>query len=197
MNIQHVANPLTVVEEKDFPADGFPEYLFVGRSNVGKSSLINSLLSRKNIAYISSKPGKTRTLNFYQINQKFYIVDVPGYGYAKVSKTQREQFARMIEHYLSTRNELKHIFVLLDLRHPPSEDDILMIDFLMYLNLPFTILATKADKVSTTRRHRHMKIMKSALDLPADIDIIPYSALTHEGKEVVLDKLERLSKALA
>lgn len=192
MIIKTVSNPITIVEPKDYPKDNLEEFCFVGRSNVGKSSLINSLLGRKNIAYTSQKPGKTRTINFYKINDAFYIVDVPGYGYAKVSKGMRAQFANMIETYLTTRENLKHVFVLVDFRHLPSDDDIMLIDFLMHYQISFSILATKADKISTNQRKNHEKRLLEALALPQDIDIIPYSAITHEHKDRVLKKIATL-----
>ncbi len=190
MKITEVEKPITIVEEKDYPEGSTPEFLFVGRSNVGKSSLINSLLSRKNIAYTSQNPGKTQTLNFYKINQRFFIVDVPGYGYARVSKTKREEFAKMIEHYLTNRSNLKHIFVLIDMRHDISEDDVVMVEYLNYLDLPYTILATKADKISKNKRMRHLKQLKTQLALDSIESIIPYSAVTHENKEKVLSEIE-------
>ncbi len=192
MIIKNVSNPITIVEPKDYPKDNLDEFCFVGRSNVGKSSLINSLLGRKNIAYTSQTPGKTRTINFYKINDAFYIVDVPGYGYAKVSKVMREQFAQMIETYLTTRENLKYVFVLVDFRHLPSDDDIMLIDFLMHYQIPFSLLATKADKISTNQRKNHEKRLLEALSLPSEIEIIPYSALTHENKTRVLKKIEAL-----
>ncbi len=195
MNIKSVAPPITIVEAKDYPKDNLNEFCFVGRSNVGKSSLINSLLGRKNIAYTSQKPGKTQTINFYKINDAFYIVDVPGYGYAKVSKVMREKFAHMIETYLTTRDNLKHVFVLLDFRHPPSEDDLMLLEFLIHYQIPCSILATKADKISKNQRKKHEKQLLTGLDIHAnDIEIIPYSAITHENKDKVLNKLAQLNQ---
>ncbi len=191
MKINHIEPPITIVEEKDYPQGDLPEFLFVGRSNVGKSSLINSLLSRKNIAYTSQNPGKTQTLNFYKINDSFHIVDVPGYGYARVSKTKREQFGQMIEHYLTHRQNLRHIYVLIDMRHSISEEDAMMVEFLNYLDLPYTILATKADKISKNKRMRHLKTLKTELALDSIDSIIPYSAMTHENKDTVLDNIHR------
>ncbi len=190
MQIKTVEKPITIVDEKDYPSGDLPEFLFVGRSNVGKSSLINSLLGRKNIAYTSQNPGKTRTLNFYRINERFHIVDVPGYGYARVSKKQRAEFAMMIERYLTTRENLRHIFVLVDLRHSVSEDDLLMTEYLGHLGLPFTILATKADKISKNQRPRHMKTLQKELSLSDATEIIPYSSVTHENKDRILSLIE-------
>ncbi len=190
MIIKSVDKPITIVDETHYPQGPLPEVLFVGRSNVGKSSLINSLLGRKNIAYTSQNPGKTQTLNFYLINETFYLVDVPGYGYARVSKTMREQFAQMIEQYLSSRQNLKHVFVLVDLRHSVSEDDMMMTQYLDYLGIPYTIIATKADKISTNKRPRHMKVLQTELSLDTTTEIIPYSAITHENKELILARIE-------
>ncbi len=190
MIIRSVEKPITITDEAHYPDGDRNEFLFVGRSNVGKSSLINSLLNRKNIAYTSQTPGKTQTLNFYLINESFYIVDVPGYGYARVSKTMRRDFAEMIEHYLTTRKQLRHIFVLVDLRHPPSDDDFAMAQYLSHYNMPFTILATKADKISKNKRPKHIKMVKETLALPATVEIVPYSSMEHLNRDRVLRIIE-------
>ena len=137
-----------------YPDNGRPEFLLVGRSNVGKSSFINTILNRKNLAYTSSKPGKTQTLNFYGINGDFYLIDVPGYGYAATSKENRQKFGMMIEEYLETREQLKRVFMLVDFKIKPTEDDLLMYNFLKYYNVPVTVVATKADKVTGAKKQK-------------------------------------------
>ncbi len=186
MKVHTVSPPIITAVESQYPRNDYPEFVFAGRSNVGKSSLINSLLHRKNIAYTSAKPGKTQTINFFMINDAFYLVDIPGYGYAKRSKAQREAFAEMIEHYLGNRQSITHMFVLVDMRHAPSEDDVLMVDYLEHLGLPFSILATKTDKISKNKRPAHLKVIEEALQLPEDVRVFPYSAQTHESREDVL-----------
>ena len=143
MQIESVNEPIVAVRRSQYPEDNKPEFLLVGRSNVGKSSFINTLIERKNFARTSSKPGKTQTLNFYLVNDAFYLVDVPGYGYASVSKDTQKKFGLMIEEYLKSRENLKHVFMLIDYRHKPTEDDVLK-----YYNLDITIVATKYDKIS-------------------------------------------------
>ena len=139
------------VRASQYPTNKKCEFLLCGRSNVGKSSFINTLVNRKNIAYTSGKPGKTQTLNFYLVNESFYLVDVPGYGYAAVNKKVQEKFGKMIEEYLEKRDELIRVFMLIDFRHKPTEDDKLMYDFLKYYNIPVTIVATKVDKFGTSK----------------------------------------------
>ncbi len=194
--IQDVQKPITIVDPKDYPVDQKPEFVLLGRSNVGKSTFINTLLNRKNIAYVSSSPGKTQTLNFYLINQSFYFVDVPGYGYARVSKTKRALFGTMIERYLSEREPLKQAFLLLDLRHTPSKEDITMVEFLNYLSLPFTIIATKADKLSNNQQQKQLKVLKETLPLDEYTDIIPFSSVTKLNRDLLLENLIEYVKNL-
>ena len=187
MDIISVKEPQIAVRISQYPTDKKCEFLLVGKSNVGKSSFINTLIQRKNFARTSSKPGKTQTLNFYEVNDLFYLVDVPGYGYASVSKNQQIKFGMMIEEYLKTRSELKHVFLLIDYRHKPSEDDILMYNFLKYYNLKITIIATKYDKVSKNNRAKQDKLFKDALKLEDDNGFIPFSTITKIGREEVLN----------
>lgn len=175
-----------------YPDDNKPEFLLVGRSNVGKSSFINTILGRKNLAYTSSKPGKTQTLNFYGINNRFYLIDVPGYGYASVDKKTQAKFGMMIEEYLETRMQLKRIFMLVDFRHKPTEDDLLMYNFLKHYNLPVTIIATKADKVTGSKKQKNLKTILDTLDLVVGDDLIVFSSVTKLGVKDVLDKIETL-----
>ena len=185
MQIENVNEPVIAVRRSQYPEDNLSEFLLVGRSNVGKSSFINTLIERKNFARTSSKPGKTQTLNFYKVNDKFYLVDVPGYGYASVSKDRQKKFGIMIEEYIKTRSNLRRVFLLVDYRHKPTEDDKLMYDYLKYYNLDVTVIATKYDKVGKNSRIKQDKLIKETLKL--DSDFIPFSSLTKKGKNEVMD----------
>lgn len=175
-----------------YPEGGLPEFLLVGRSNVGKSSFINTLLERKNLAYTSSRPGKTQTINFYLVNQNFYLIDVPGYGYANVSKKTQEKFGLMIEEYLQRREQLKRVFMLVDFRIKPTEDDILMYNFLKYYNLPVTIIATKSDKIGGSKKEKCLRQIMDTIDLVVGDDIIVFSSVTKLGREETLKKIQGL-----
>jgi len=173
------------VRTSQYPEENKDEFLLVGKSNVGKSSFINTILCRKNFARISAKPGKTQTLNFYLVNDQFYIVDVPGYGYANVSKSQQKKFGLMIEEYLTTRKNLKLVFMLIDFRHKPSENDVLMYNYLKYYNLPVAIIATKYDKVKSSIKDKQEKIIRETLGLTNDDTLILFSSITKKGREEV------------
>ena len=175
-----------------YPDDLKPEFLLVGRSNVGKSSFINCVLGRKNLAYTSATPGKTQTLNFYGVNNSFYLIDVPGYGYASVDKKTQAKFGMMIEEYLEKREQLRRVFMLIDFRHKPTEDDLLMYNFLKYYNLPVTIVATKADKVGGSKKQKNLKIILDTLDLVVGDDLVVFSSVTKLGLKEVLDKIDSL-----
>ena len=190
MQIERVEEPIIAVRRSQYPEDKKPEFLLVGRSNVGKSSFINTLIERKNFARTSSKPGKTQTLNFYLVNDTFYLVDVPGYGYASVSKDKQKKFGLMIEEYLKNRSNLKHVFLLIDYRHKPTEDDVLMYEFLKYYNLDITIVATKYDKISRYNRLKQDKLIKDTLKLSADDEFVTFSTITKKGRSEILDILE-------
>ena len=183
---------IIATRRSQYPDDGRPEFLLVGRSNVGKSSFINSILSRNNLAYSSSKPGKTQTLNFYGVNNSFYLIDVPGYGYAAVDKKTQSKFGMMIEEYLEKREELKRVFMLVDFRIKPTEDDLLMYNFLKYYNLPVTIIATKADKISGSKKEKQLRMILETLDLVVGDDLIVFSSTTKLGVKEVLRKIEDL-----
>ncbi|MBR2678213.1 MAG: YihA family ribosome biogenesis GTP-binding protein [Bacilli bacterium] len=183
---------IVATRRSQYPDDNKPEFLLVGRSNVGKSSFINSILSRKNLAYTSSKPGKTQTLNFYGVNNMFYLIDVPGYGYAAVDKKTQAKFGMMIEEYLEKRDQLKRVFMLIDFRHKPTEDDLLMYNFLKYYNLPVTVIATKADKVTGSKKQKNLKVILDTMDLVVGDDLIVFSSVTKLGVKDVLDKIEDL-----
>ena len=187
MQIEKVDEPIIATRISQYPEDKKCEFLLLGRSNVGKSSFINTLIERKNFARTSSKPGKTQTLNFYLVNDNFYLVDVPGYGFASVSKDTQKKFGIMIEDYLKTRENLCHVFLLVDYRHKPTEDDILMYDFLKYYNLKITVVATKYDKVSKNSRAKQDKLIKNALKLEENEEFIPWSTITKKGRVEVLD----------
>jgi len=176
-----------------YPDKDLPEFLLVGRSNVGKSSFINALLSRKNLAHTSSRPGKTQTINFYLVNNNFYMVDVPGYGYAAVDKKTQAKFGMMIEEYLEKREQLKRVFLIIDFRHKPTEDDLLMYNFLKYYNLPVTVVATKADKVGGSKKNKNLKMIMDTLDLVVGDDLLVFSSVTKLGKVEILKKIEDLS----
>lgn len=194
MKIHSVEFKGSAVEEHQYPKDGLPEILLSGRSNVGKSSFINSLLNRKNIAHTSGRPGKTQTLNFYLINEKFYFVDVPGYGYARVSKTEREKFGRIIEDYFLNRENIRLVVLLVDFRHSPSEDDILMYNYLKSYDIPCLVVATKMDKVPRSKHIKHEKEIKRALSLYPNDLFITYSSETKQNMEIVHSILEETIK---
>lgn len=174
---------ISAVKPEQYPDTTLPEFALAGRSNVGKSSFINKMLNRKGLARISSKPGKTQTLNFYLINEVVHFVDVPGYGYAKVSKKEREAWGKMIETYFTTRKQLKAVVLIVDLRHPPTEDDRMMYDFLKYYEIPCIVIATKADKIPRGKWEKHLKVTKQTLELEENDHIVVFSSETGEGKE--------------
>lgn len=192
MIIKEANLDIIATRRSQYPENGRAEFLLVGRSNVGKSSFINAILSRKNLAHTSSKPGKTQTLNFYGVNDTFYLIDVPGYGYAAVDKKTQSKFGMMIEEYLEKREELKRVFMLVDFRLKPSEDDLLMYNFLKYYNLPVTIIATKADKVPGSKKEKNLKTILETLDLVVGDDLIVFSSTTKLGVKEVLKKIEDL-----
>ena len=183
---------IMATRRSQYPDDGKPEFLLVGRSNVGKSSFINTVFNRKNLAYTSSKPGKTQTLNFYGINNEFYLIDAPGYGYAAVDKKTQSKFGMMIEEYLEKRVELKRVFLIIDFRMKPTEDDLLMYNFLKYYNLPVTVIATKADKVSGSKKQKNLNVILESLELVLGDDLIVFSAMSKLGVNDVLNKIESL-----
>lgn len=174
---------ISAVKPDQYPDTDLPEFALAGRSNVGKSSFINKLLNRKALARISSKPGKTQTLNFYLINEILHFVDVPGYGYAKVSKKEREAWGKMIETYLTSRDQLKAVVLIVDLRHPPTNDDVMMYDFLKHYNIPCVIIATKADKIPKSKWQKHLKVTKETLDLDPQDSVVLFSSETGQGKD--------------
>jgi len=181
---------ITAVAPAGFPKDGRPEIAFVGKSNVGKSTLINAMLGRKRLARTSGQPGKTRTINFFTVEDKIYFVDLPGYGYARVSKSESAKWGDMVEGYLKKREELKMIFLLLDIRHEPGENDKMLIDWFTHFNLPYTLVATKSDKLSRSQLNKHLSVIKKALN--SSENPIPFSGTKKQGVDelwsVILDK---------
>lgn len=180
----------SAVNLEQCPDDHYPEVAFAGRSNVGKSSLINALLNRKALARTSSKPGKTQTINFYQVNNNVYLVDLPGYGFAKVSKEVKATWGKMIEQYLSKRSTLKGVIQLVDIRHEPTGDDILMYQWLQHYQLPTVVVATKADKISKGRRQQHLKVIRTKLNLTPEVLLLPFSSETKEGSDQLWEILD-------
>lgn len=183
MKVKSAEIVISAVKPEQYPEGGLPEFALAGRSNVGKSSFINKMLNRKSLARTSSKPGKTQTLNFFLINENFYFVDVPGYGYAKVSKTERAAWGKMIETYLTSREQLKAVVLIIDLRHPPTADDVMMYDFLKHYGIPCIIINTKADKIPKSKWQKHLKITKEKLNLDPNDSIILFSSDTGHGKD--------------
>ena len=175
------------VDPSHYPESGLPEMIFAGRSNVGKSSFINSLTNRKQLAKVSSRPGKTQTLNFYNINDTIYLVDVPGYGYARVNKTLRESFGRMVERYLVEREELILGVLLVDFRHQPTSEDVAMYQLYKYYEIPSLVIGTKKDKVNRSQYAKHEKLIKKTLDFDENDVFVSYSSETHEGRDEVLE----------
>ena len=173
------------------PENDLPEIAFAGRSNVGKSSLINALLNRKKLAKVSSTPGKTQTINFYNINKQFYLVDLPGYGYAKVDEKTRISWGKMIENYLNKSSQLKAIFLLVDIRHEPNSNDLLMYNFIKSSGYTPYIIATKLDKLKRSQIQKHLKIIKNKLN-DTSLKIIPFSSLTKQGKEEILTVIDEV-----
>ncbi|MBP3766092.1 MAG: YihA family ribosome biogenesis GTP-binding protein [Bacilli bacterium] len=192
MKITSVDLTISAVRRSQYPTDKKPEFLLVGRSNVGKSSFINTIINRKNFARTSSQPGKTQTINFYLVNDSFYLVDAPGYGFAKLSKTKRKKFGLMMEDYITNRDNLKQVFMLVDFRHKASQDDIMMYNFLKYYKIPVTIVATKADKIGITKHQSQRNLLLNDLDLVVGDDFLVFSNVTKAGKSEVQEKIERI-----
>ncbi|EST90820.1 ribosome biogenesis GTP-binding protein YihA/YsxC [Vagococcus lutrae] len=190
MQVHQAEIVISAVRPEQYPATQIPEIALAGRSNVGKSSFINTLINRKNLARTSSKPGKTQTLNFYLIEQAFHFVDVPGYGYAKVSKSEKAKWGQMIETYLTEREQLQAVISVVDARHEPSKDDIQMYQFLKYYDIPTIVVATKIDKIPRGKWNKHESMIKKALDFQSEDDFILFSAETKHGKEAAWAAIE-------
>lgn len=184
MKIRDIQMNMSAVKKEQYPDDGLPQIAFVGRSNVGKSSSINTLLNRKRMARVSQTPGKTRTINFYKINREFYLVDLPGYGYAKLSKEEKASWGKVMEEYFINSKNLVHVFILVDIRHEPKEDDLMMFEFVRHYDIPVSIIATKSDKVTRNELAKSKIAIKKKLRLVGE-PIFPISALKKTGAEEI------------
>ena len=191
MKINEIELVISAVRESQYPTDIKPEFLLVGRSNVGKSSFINTIINRKNYARTSATPGKTQTLNFYKINNEFYLVDAPGYGFAKVRNTLKKKFGLIIENYLKSRNNLQMVFFFFFFRNKPTEDDVLMYEYLKYYKIPVTIVCTKVDKVSNNSLEKNKALIKSELKLSDNDNLILFSVITKKGKELIYEEIAK------
>lgn len=192
LKITSVNLEISAVRRSQYPTGNLPEFLLVGRSNVGKSSFINTIINRKNYARTSATPGKTQTINFYLVNEEFYLVDAPGYGYATLSKKNQKKFGLMMEDYLTTRENLKQVFMLIDFRHKLSKDDIMMFNYLKHYQIPVTIVATKIDKVGVTQHQKQRNMILNELELPVGDEFVMFSNITKEGRSEIYDRIERI-----
>ncbi len=174
------------------PDTELPEVAFAGKSNVGKSSLINGLMNRKSLARTSAQPGKTQTINYYNINNAMYLVDLPGYGYAKVSVKEKEKWGQMIENYLHSSQQLRAVFLLIDIRHEPSVNDKQMYDWVVYQGYDPIIIATKLDKIKRSQVQKHLKMIREGLQVKPKTPILPYSALSKQGREEIWNLMDEL-----
>ena len=173
------------------PENQMPEIAFAGKSNVGKSSLINTLMNRKSYARISGKPGKTQTINFYNINRALYLVDLPGYGYAKVSEQEKQKWGQMVERYLHGSKQLRAVFLLIDIRHEPSANDKMMYDWIVDRGYPPIIIATKLDKIKRSQQDKQVKAIRQGLSLPSGTAVIPFSSVTKQGRDEIWELAEK------
>lgn len=189
MKIRSSEIVISAVNKSQYPNEGIPEIAMVGRSNVGKSSTINTLLNRRNFARVSQTPGKTRTINFYLINKEFFFVDLPGYGYAKISKSEKEKWGAIMERYLKDRNELLAIFLLVDIRHEPTSDDVLMYEWIKHFGYDCVVIATKSDKISRGNYQKHISIIRKKLNMDKEEKVIPISSLKKTGVEDVWNEI--------
>lgn len=192
MNIHNVRFVISAVSQTQFPDVELPEVAFVGRSNVGKSSIINCLLNRKQIAKVGQTPGKTRMINFFNIDEKLHFVDLPGYGFASVSKDKQKDWANVIENYFINRTQLKLIILLLDSRHNPTKDDKLMLDFVLSYNIDFLIVATKTDKHPKTKVNAYLQKIGNELSLDKSKEIIGFSAKDKTGRDEIWEQIEKV-----
>ncbi|MGN8631020.1 ribosome biogenesis GTP-binding protein YihA/YsxC [Blautia sp. HCP3S3_G3] len=193
MVIKNVSLDIVCGITSKLPDTGRPEVAFAGKSNVGKSSLINGLMNRKSLARTSSQPGKTQTINFYNVNECMYLVDLPGYGYAKVSQSEKEKWGKMIENYLHTSKTLKAVFLLIDIRHEPSANDKMMYDWIVHQGYEPIIIATKLDKLKRSQIQKNLKLIKEGLKLRPGTVVIPFSAETKQGREEIWALIDELT----
>jgi GTP-binding protein len=189
MEIKQAEFKTSAVKPTQYPDDGMCEIAFVGRSNVGKSSLINTLTNRRKLVKVSGTPGKTRLINFFTINNKLYFVDLPGYGYAKVSKSEKATWGKMMEQYLINRPELKKVALLVDCRHKPTGDDVMMYDWIKHYGYEIIVIATKKDKLTKSELQKSSKVIKETLKLGKEDKILFFSSLKKEGKEELLEEI--------
>lgn len=189
MNIHNCSLTVSAVNKTQYPKTGMPEFALVGRSNVGKSSMINKLLNRKNFARVSSQPGKTATINFYNIDDTIFLVDLPGYGYAVRSKEEIQKWGKMIEDYLNTREELVQTILLVDSRHKPTKDDVLMLEWIRNFNENAIVIATKTDKLKKRELEKNLELIWDTLELDEDDILVPFSTQNDEGKITVWDMI--------
>jgi len=192
MKIKNVELELVLGPTSKMPSNSLPEVAFAGKSNVGKSSLINALLNRKSLARTSSQPGKTQTINFYNVNKEIYFVDLPGYGYAKVSESEKKRWGVMIENYLNSSEMLRIVFLLIDIRHKPSANDIKMYEWISYVGFEPVIIATKSDKLKRSQLDKHIKQIREGLGASKDTIIVPFSAVFKQGVDTVLDFCDQI-----
>ncbi len=192
MNIHNASFTVSAVSPKQYPKDGYKEFAFAGRSNVGKSSLINKLLNRKSLARVSGTPGKTVTINFYNIDDTIYLVDLPGYGYAQRSKTEIEKWGNMMEDYLANREELVQTILLVDSRHKPTKDDVTMADWIRHYHDRLIVVATKFDKLKKSEQEPNLELIWQTLDMGEDDILVPFSIKDDEGKYSVWDMIEMM-----
>ena len=192
MKIKNVSLETVCGVTSSLPDSKYPEFAFAGKSNVGKSSLINALMNRKSLARTSAQPGKTQTINYYNINDELYFVDLPGYGYAKVSKETKEKWGRMVEKYLRTSGQLKAVFLLIDIRHDPSANDKDMYDWIRANGYEPMIIATKLDKINRSQIQKNVKMIRDKLKAEKEVKIIPFSAISKQGREEIYETIDQI-----
>lgn len=192
MVIKNVSLETVIGVTSKIPQNEMPEIAFAGKSNVGKSSLINVLVNRKSLARTSAQPGKTQTINFYNINQELYFVDLPGYGYAKVSREEKEKWGKMVEKYLRQSNVLRAVFLLIDIRHDPSANDKLMYDWICANGFQPIVIATKADKINRSQLQKQVKAVRQGLGVDKETAVIPFSAQTRQGRDEIYEMIDRI-----
>ena len=186
-NLETVCGPTSTLPKNDLP-----EVAFAGKSNVGKSSLINAVMNRKSLARVSSQPGKTQTINFYNINDEIYVVDLPGYGFAKASEKERERWGQLIERYLNTSDALRTVFLLVDIRHPVSANDRQMFEWMAYVGYDPIVIATKSDKIKRSQLDKQLKIVRESLGATSETIIVPFSSQTKQGLDTIQDFLDQV-----
>lgn len=194
MVIKHVELETVCGITSALPKNALPEIAFSGKSNVGKSSLINALMNRKSLARTSGQPGKTQTINFYNVNGELYFVDLPGYGYARVAESVKEKWGKMIENYLHSSEQLKAVFLLIDIRHEPGSHDKNMYDWILHQGYQPIIIATKLDKIKRSQVQKHLKMVREGLQAAKETMIIPFSAETKQGREEIYECIEQLTQ---